>query len=73
MSYLHLKKSKKHHSLLYKSEGLCLGYEIQQENKHYESCIYTKKFLKQQVIEDLENKIKMEILETKFELNNNIY
>ena len=54
MSYLYLNKSKKHNSLLYKSEGLCLRYEIQQENKLYN----TTKFLKQQTVEDLDRKNK---------------
>ena len=70
MSNLYLKKSPDYMSNLYRAEGLCIGLEIRRDNnlKKKENTIYDKNYFLNQHKKDLERKIKMESLKTKFNL-----
>ena len=70
MDQLHLKRCSSHLSNYYRAEGLCIGIEIRRDNaiKKKENTIFDKQFFLNQQKKNLERKIKMEILKTKFNL-----
>lgn len=70
MSNLYLKKSPDYMSNYYRAEGFSIGLEIRRENsiRKKENTIYDKNYFLNQRKKDLERKIKMETLKTKFNL-----
>ena len=70
MDQLHLKRCPIHLSNYYRAEGLCIGLEIRRENniKKKENTILDKQYFINQQNKDLERKIKIEILKTKYNL-----